>query len=209
MAAKQIATISLLYGGRMAVNVVSGWFRGEFAAIGEHWLDHDERYRRSEEFIRALRGIWTEDNFTFPGDFYRYTNYNLQAEAVPGLRRSSRAVQLARCSRYGFAGFRLVLHQRQHARGNQQAGFDDIRAKAAANGQSVRVGVNAFAIARDTEAEAKQVLAEIIETPIPKRLTPSATRSRMPARPRRKARATGRSPPSRISSSTTTASVRT
>src|SRR5690606_36798031 len=32
VAAKQIATISLLYGGRIAVNVVSGWFRGEFAA---------------------------------------------------------------------------------------------------------------------------------------------------------------------------------
>ncbi len=31
----------------------------EFHAIGEHWLDHDERYRRSEEFIRSLRGIWT------------------------------------------------------------------------------------------------------------------------------------------------------
>ena len=41
--------------------MVSGWFRGEFTAIGEPWLDHDERYRRSEEFIRCLRGIWTED----------------------------------------------------------------------------------------------------------------------------------------------------
>ncbi len=64
VAAKQIATISLLYGDRIAVNVVSGWFRGEFAAIGEHWLDHDERYRRSEEFIRALRGAWTDESFT-------------------------------------------------------------------------------------------------------------------------------------------------
>ena len=53
LAAKQIATINHLTGGRIAVNVVSGWFRGEFAAIGEPWLDHDERYRRSEEFIRG------------------------------------------------------------------------------------------------------------------------------------------------------------
>ena len=65
LAAKLIATINHLTNGRIAVNVVSGWFRGEFTAIGEPWLDHDERYRRSEEFIRALRGIWTEDNFTF------------------------------------------------------------------------------------------------------------------------------------------------
>jgi alkanesulfonate monooxygenase SsuD/methylene tetrahydromethanopterin reductase-like flavin-dependent oxidoreductase (luciferase family) len=39
---KQIATISHLTNGRVDVNVVSGWFRGEFSAIGESWLDHDE-----------------------------------------------------------------------------------------------------------------------------------------------------------------------
>ncbi|MGE8321766.1 MAG: LLM class flavin-dependent oxidoreductase, partial [Pseudomonas sp.] len=34
--------------------------------------------------------------------------------------------------------------------------------KAAANGHSVKIGVNAFIIARDTEEEARAVLAEII-----------------------------------------------
>jgi len=56
--AKQIATISHLSAGRVAVNVVSGWFRGEFHAIGEHWLDHDERYDRTSEFLTVLRGAW-------------------------------------------------------------------------------------------------------------------------------------------------------
>jgi alkanesulfonate monooxygenase SsuD/methylene tetrahydromethanopterin reductase-like flavin-dependent oxidoreductase (luciferase family) len=45
--------------------VVSGWFKGEFTALDEPLLEHDERYRGSEEFIRALRGIWTQDDFTF------------------------------------------------------------------------------------------------------------------------------------------------
>ena len=76
VAAKQVATLNVLYNGRAAVNVVSGWFRGEFTAIGEPWLDHDERYRRSEEFIRSLRGIWSEENFNFAGDFYRFRDYN-------------------------------------------------------------------------------------------------------------------------------------
>lgn len=43
-----------------------------------------------------------------------------------------------------------------------KAQIDDIRAKAAQNGHSVKIGVNAFVIARDTEEEAKKVLAEII-----------------------------------------------
>ncbi len=44
-----------------------------------------------------------------------------------------------------------------------KAQVDDIRAKAAANGHSVKVGVNAFVIARDTEEEARAVLAQIID----------------------------------------------
>jgi dimethylsulfone monooxygenase len=162
LAAKQIAPISQLHGGRVSVNIVSGWFRGEFAAIGLPWLDHDERYRRSEEFIRALRGIWSEDNFTFKGDFYRYNNYSLKPKPVLPLPEifqggSSRAARdmAARVSDWYFTN------------GNTPEGIkaqvDDIRAKAAADGHTVRIGVNAFAIARETEAEARNVLAQIID----------------------------------------------
>ena len=64
------------------MNVVSGWFKGEFTALGEPWLEHDERYRRSEEFIRVLRGSWTEDHFSFSGDFYRIHGYNLKPKPL-------------------------------------------------------------------------------------------------------------------------------
>ncbi|HSD36058.1 MAG TPA: dimethyl sulfone monooxygenase SfnG [Rhodocyclaceae bacterium] len=160
--AKQIATISHLTRGRIAINVVSGWFRGEFAAIGEPWLDHDERYRRSEEFIRAVKGIWTEDNFSFRGDFYRFNNYTLRPKPL-GQRPevfqggSSRAARdmAARVSDWYFTNGNTVEGIRTQV--------DDIRAKAAANQHSVKVGVNAFVIARDTEQEARAVLQEIID----------------------------------------------
>ena len=41
---------------RISVNIVSGWFKLEFTSIGQWWLDHAERYRRSNEFIRCLKG---------------------------------------------------------------------------------------------------------------------------------------------------------
>jgi FMNH2-dependent dimethyl sulfone monooxygenase len=50
------ATIDALSGGRFALNVVSGWFKDEFIIYGEPWLEHDERYRRSEEFIPRAAG---------------------------------------------------------------------------------------------------------------------------------------------------------
>jgi len=43
-----------------------------------------------------------------------------------------------------------------------KAQVDDVRAKAAAEGRSVKIGVNAFIIARDSEEEARQVLDDII-----------------------------------------------
>jgi alkanesulfonate monooxygenase len=71
IAAKQIASIDNYTNGRIAVNIVSGWNKSEFTSIGQWWLEHSERYRRSNEFIRALKGIWTagEEGFTFGGDF--------------------------------------------------------------------------------------------------------------------------------------------
>ena len=163
VAAKQLSTIDQLTGGRVAINVVSGWFKGEFTAIGEHWLEHDERYRRSEEFIRALKGIWTTDSFTFRGDFYRFSDYTLQPKPLQrphpevfqgGSSRAARDMA-ARVSDWYFTNGNTVEGIR--------AQVEDLRAKAAAEGRSVKIGVNAFVIARDTEEEARAVLAEIID----------------------------------------------
>ncbi|WKX26299.1 dimethylsulfone monooxygenase SfnG [Tatumella ptyseos] len=161
LAAKQIATISHLTAGRIAVNIVSGWFRGEFKAIGEQWLDHEERYLRSEEFIRCLKGIWQEERFSFNGDFYRYRDYVMKPKPLSPLPEifqggSSRAARdmAARISDWYFTN------------GNDLEGIrrqvDDIKQKAFANQHSVRIGVNGFVIARDTEEQAQQVLNEII-----------------------------------------------
>lgn len=161
--AKQIATIDHLTKGRIAVNVVSGWFKGEFTAIGEPWLEHDERYRRSEEFIQALKGIWTEDNFTLKGDFYRFHDYTLKPKPVqkphPEIFQggSSRAARdmAARVSDWYFTNGNTVE--------GVKAQVDDIRAKAARNNHQVKVGVNAFVVVRDTEEEARAVVQEIID----------------------------------------------
>lgn len=164
--AKQLATIDHISNGRIAINVVSGWFKGEFTAIGLPWLEHDERYRRSEEFIRALRGIWTEDSFNFAGDFYRFRDYTLRPKPIQkphpeifqgGSSRGARDMA-ARVSDWYFTNGNSVE--------NIQLQVDDIRAKARLEGRPTgtpKIGVNAFIIARDTEEEARLVLREIVD----------------------------------------------
>ncbi|WP_104979392.1 dimethylsulfone monooxygenase SfnG [Sorangium cellulosum] len=160
--AKLGATADDLSGGRFAVNVVSGWFKGEFTALGEPWLEHDERYRRSEEFIRALRGIWTEDHFSLRGDFYRINDFTLKPKPVQkphpeifqgGNSKAARQMA-ARVSDWYFMNGNSIEGVR--------AQVDEIRELAAREGRRVKFGLNAFIIARDTEEEARQVLRDII-----------------------------------------------
>lgn len=163
LAAKQLATIDILTQGRIAVNIVSGWFRGEFTAIGEHWLDHDERYRRSREFIEALKGIWTQDNFTYRGDFYRFSNYSLKPKPLQQPHPEIFQGGSSRAARDNAAAVSDWYFTNGNTVEGIKAQVDDIRAKAAANKHHVKIGVNAFVIARDTEEEAKAVLKEIID----------------------------------------------
>lgn len=163
LAAKQLATIDHLTQGRIAINVVSGWFRGEFDAIGEEWPEHDQRYVRSEEFIRCLKGVWSEDHFSFEGKYYQFKDYTLKPKPVqqPHIEifqgGSSRAARdmASRVSDWYFTNGNTLKELKKQ--------IDDIRAKAKLNGHQVKIGVNAFIIARDTEEEAQAVLQEIID----------------------------------------------
>ncbi|GIM46918.1 hypothetical protein DNHGIG_24670 [Collibacillus ludicampi] len=78
--AKIISTLDHISQGRAAVNIVSGWFKGEFHGYGEPWLDHDERYRRSEEFIRVLREMWTNEETNFRVGFLSDKRSTTQAK---------------------------------------------------------------------------------------------------------------------------------
>ncbi|KAK4226312.1 luciferase-like domain-containing protein [Podospora fimiseda] len=166
VAAKQLASIDHYSEGRIAVNIVSGWFKGEFTAIGEWWLDHAERYRRSNEFMRCLRGIWTapeDEGFTFAGDFYRFRNYKLSPKPVqqphPPIFQGGNSDD-ARVNGAEVADWYFM-------NGNDLEGFrsqiQDVKARAAKVGREehVKFAVNGFVIVRDTEEEAIRVLQEI------------------------------------------------
>ncbi|MFM0646026.1 dimethyl sulfone monooxygenase SfnG [Paraburkholderia bryophila] len=160
--AKQIATIDHISNGRIGINVVSGWFKGEFTAIGEPWLEHDERYRRSREFIEALKGIWTQDNFTYRGDFYRFNNYTLSPKPVQKPYPEIFQGGSSRAARDNAASVSDWYFTNGNTPENLKLQIDDIQTKAAKNDHKVRIGVNAFVIARDTEEEARAVLDDII-----------------------------------------------
>ena len=164
--AKLGATADHLSKGRFAINVVSGWFKDEFTHLGEPWLEHDERYRRSGEFLEVIRKIWTEDNVDYRGDFYRIHNFTLKPKPLntperpnPELFQGGNSTA-ARSNGGRFADW-YFSNGKDFDGVTEQ--IDDLRAVAEAHNRSVKFGLNGFIIARDTEKEARDTLREIVE----------------------------------------------
>jgi len=69
--AKQLATLDVLSGGRVILGVGAGWLAEEFAALG---VPFDNRGRRTDEYIAALRALWTQEVASFSGEFTSFEN---------------------------------------------------------------------------------------------------------------------------------------
>ena len=71
LAARKLATLDQLSGGRLAVHIISGGSDTDQAKDGDH-TDHAARYRRTSEYVDLLRRSWTETRpFDHSGEFYR------------------------------------------------------------------------------------------------------------------------------------------
>jgi alkanesulfonate monooxygenase len=70
-AARQFATLDQFTGGRIAIHVISGGDDSEQQRDGD-FLDHDQRYARTDEYVGLLKRVWTSDApFDHEGAHYR------------------------------------------------------------------------------------------------------------------------------------------
>lgn len=68
LAAKGVATLDALAGGRVILGVAAGYLRPEFGALG---VDFDERNELLDECIEVMRRVWTEDAVAVEGRHFR------------------------------------------------------------------------------------------------------------------------------------------
>lgn len=70
LAARKLATVDQFTGGRIAVHIITGGSDTDERRDGD-WLDHDARYRRTDEYLEILRRVWAaETPFDHQGEFY-------------------------------------------------------------------------------------------------------------------------------------------
>jgi probable F420-dependent oxidoreductase len=101
LVAKQAAEVAILSQDRLRLGVGIGWNTVEYDALNE---DFHTRGRRQAEQIELMRRLWTEDAFTFEGEFHRFELASIlprPARPIPILLGGSAPAALARCARLG------------------------------------------------------------------------------------------------------------
>lgn len=74
LAARQFASLDQFSGGRLGVHYISGGSDDEQKRDGD-WLDHDQRYARTDEYLQVLHRVWAaEQPFDHEGAHYRVRN---------------------------------------------------------------------------------------------------------------------------------------
>ncbi|HEX2182425.1 MAG TPA: LLM class flavin-dependent oxidoreductase [Rubrobacteraceae bacterium] len=73
--AKSLAAIDLLSGGRLVVGVGPGSSARDYAAVG---VPFEERWKRLDEAVQALRALWHGEGPPFEGDFYSTEGISLE-----------------------------------------------------------------------------------------------------------------------------------
>ncbi len=71
LAARQLATLDQLSGGRVAVHIITGGADDEMARDGDHTIK-PQRYARTDEYLDIVRQEWTAQSpFSHEGAFYK------------------------------------------------------------------------------------------------------------------------------------------
>jgi alkanesulfonate monooxygenase len=84
VAAKALATLDQLSGGRAVVHFIAGGSDHEQAREGDR-ATKAERYEREEEYIRILRRVWSEtEPFDHAGKYYRFEDFVSRVRPVNG-----------------------------------------------------------------------------------------------------------------------------
>jgi probable F420-dependent oxidoreductase len=69
--AKVMATLDHLSGGRFILGAGTGWLREEFEALA---MPFDHRGARMDEYLQVIKNLWTKDDPSFEGRYYRLGN---------------------------------------------------------------------------------------------------------------------------------------
>jgi FMNH2-dependent dimethyl sulfone monooxygenase len=162
--AKQAANIDHISGGRLTLNVVSSWWSEEAKKYGVQFDQHDNRYARTAEWLDVVDAAWKRDHFSYSGKYYQVHDLVVQPKPVSkprptiyagGESEAAKELISEKCDAY-------VMHGDPPSHVAQKI-QDMSERRARTNLGRMQFGVAAYAIVRNSEAEAKEELRRITD----------------------------------------------
>ena len=101
LVAKQAAEVAVLSANRLKLGVGVGWNDVEYVALNE---DFHTRGRRQEEQVAVMRRLWSEDAFSFSGEYHTIAHASIlprPSAPIPVLFGGSAPALLDQCARLG------------------------------------------------------------------------------------------------------------
>lgn len=77
--AKQVATLDHMSSGRVILGIGVGWLKEEFDALG---VPFEHRGARTDDYIQALRALWSQDVASYRGQFVSFDNVYMRPKPL-------------------------------------------------------------------------------------------------------------------------------
>jgi FMNH2-dependent dimethyl sulfone monooxygenase len=174
--AKQAANIDRISNGRLALNVVSAWWKDEAKRYGAAFDAHEDRYSRTKEWLDVVDGAWSQPKFSYSGKYYDHQDLVLEPKPiVRGARRrptiyaggeseTAKTLISQQCDAYVMHGDpperiapKIADMRRRREQASEVLGVDL---------PPLTFGVAAYAIVRDSESEVKSEIDRITNVTI-------------------------------------------
>ena len=169
--AKQAANIDRISNGRLALNVVSAWWKDEARRYGAAFDEHDDRYARTTEWLDVVDGAWREPSFSYHGRFYNHDDIVLEPKPVATRERprptiyaggesdAAKSLIAKKCDAYVMHGDpperiapKIADMRRRREQASEALGIDL---------PPLKFGVAAYTIVRDVESDVKREIDRI------------------------------------------------
>jgi len=162
--AKQLATMDQVGKGRAGMNLVAGWNRPEYEALGGDLpQDHDTRYRFAQEWYDIIQRLWREpEPFEFNGEFWQlertYTNPKPVADKMPIINAAGSAQGREFAARNADFLFTTVISLEQ-----TRKEVAELKQAAQGQGRELDVMTLSSVFCRPTRKEAQEYFQYVVE----------------------------------------------
>jgi FMNH2-dependent dimethyl sulfone monooxygenase len=160
--AKQAANIDHISKGRLTLNVVSSWWADEATKYGIPFDQHDDRYARTSEWLDVVEGCWWQQGFNYDGTYYQIRENELSPKPLSkprprlyagGESETAKNLIAQKCDAY-------LMHGDDPATVGKK--IADMRQRREELGlPALMFGIAAYAIVRDSEAEARKEVERV------------------------------------------------